>query len=116
MTKEEGNNDINNQSIIDSGANGDAGEASFPTDANLTILYITFLIIIGFLLLWIIIMVLTKENPLKILGEMNNLEAQIPPVSDYELKSHLSNETIIVPEGYVDNPTIPITSTTSLPI
>jgi len=56
--------DINQQGnfgIIDT--EGDAGD-------NIKILYITFGIIVGLLLLWIIIVVITKEDPIKILGEI----------------------------------------------
>lgn len=52
------------------------------TDSNLYILYITFAIIVGMLLIWIIIVMVTKEDPLKILNEMNNLASQMAPVSD----------------------------------
>lgn len=46
------------------------------------ILYITLAIIIGLFLLWIIIISFTKEDSIKILGEMNNLAAQIAPITD----------------------------------
>lgn len=49
---------------------------------NLKILYITFAIVIGLLLLWIIIVTVTKDDPFNILSEMKNLSKQIPPVSD----------------------------------
>lgn len=49
---------------------------------NIYILYITFAIIIGLLLLWIIIVVFTKENSIKILNDMTNLTDQIKPVND----------------------------------
>lgn len=75
-------------------------------DNNLRILYITFAIIIGLMLLWIIIVVFTKEDPLKILGEMNNLASQIPPVSDNKL-SFQSQNTPILPEGYVGDTSTP---------
>ena len=52
------------------------------TNNNLRILYITFGIILGLLLLWIIIVIITKEDPVKILSEMTNMAAQIKPVSD----------------------------------
>jgi hypothetical protein len=49
---------------------------------NLIILYITFAIIIGLLIIWIIIVVVTKEDPIKILNDMTNLATQIKAVSD----------------------------------
>lgn len=49
---------------------------------NLRILYITFAIIIGLLLVWIIIVVVTKEDPIKVLNDMTDLATQIKPVSD----------------------------------
>ena len=70
----------------------------------------------------------TKEDPLKILSEMNNLTTQILPVSDNKIftdshelqKSDLNNwpssDTIIVPEGYVSTPDISTNDITSLPI
>lgn len=51
-------------------------------DNNLQILYITFAIIVGLLLIWIVIVAVTKEDPLKILSAMNNVSAQMQPVSD----------------------------------
>ena len=60
---------------------------------DLRILYITLAIIIGILLLWIVIVVLTKEDPIKILGQMNSLTFQTPAVTDVKLNipitSHL---------------------------
>lgn len=52
------------------------------SDNNLHILYITLAIIVGLLLIWIIVVTVTKEDPLKILNEMNNLTSQMQPVSD----------------------------------
>jgi len=49
---------------------------------NLTILYITIIIIIGILLIWIIMVVVTKEDPVKVLNDMADLASQIKPVSD----------------------------------
>lgn len=49
---------------------------------NLRILYITLAIIIGILLLWIIIVIFTREDPIKILNEMTDLTKQLAPVSD----------------------------------
>lgn len=49
---------------------------------NLRILYITFAIIIGVLLLWIIIVIFTREDPVKVLSEMTSLATQIKPVTD----------------------------------
>ena len=87
MSAQDGNNSntkstANDTSITGSQVNGiqagAMGDISLSSDNNLRILYITFAIIIGLLLLWIIIVVFTKEDPLKILGEMNNLATQIP--------------------------------------
>ena len=61
---------------------------------NLRILYITFAIIIALLLLWIIIIVITRENPIKILGEMNNLSTQTPAITDTKVP-------VIVNDDYV---------------
>lgn len=41
-------------------------------DSNLTILYITFGIVLILIIIWIIIIFVTKENPVEILNEMNN--------------------------------------------
>jgi len=51
-------------------------------NSNLRILYITLAIIIGIFLLWIFITLLTKEDAIKILGEMNKLTTHTPAVSD----------------------------------
>ena len=53
-----------------------------PSGNNLRILYITVGIIIGVLILWIIIIVLTQEHPLKILTDMTNYSLQLNMVSD----------------------------------
>lgn len=71
-------------------------------DNNLRILYITLAVIIGLFLLWIVIVVFTKEDPVKILGAMNNLATQTPAVSDLPSNpTPINDDTIIVPEGYV---------------
>ena len=67
--------------------NKGVGDTLVSDDNNLRILYITFAIITGVLLLWIIITVSTSEDPLKILGEMNNLSSQIPSASDNTAQS-----------------------------
>ena len=54
---------------------------------NLRILYITLAIIVGILLLWIVIVFFTKEDPLKILAEMTDVTKQLTPVSDAFLSS-----------------------------
>ena len=73
----------NNKSPTDSYTNNQGvGDTLVSDDNNLRILYITFAIITGVLLLWIIITVTTSEDPLKVLGEMNNLSSQIPTASD----------------------------------
>jgi hypothetical protein len=59
------------------------------SDNNLRILYITFAIIVGLFLLWIIIVTITKEDPLKILNQMNDLTAQMQPVSDIPAESSI---------------------------
>jgi len=56
-----------------------------PSGNNLRILYITVGIIIGVLILWIIIIVLTQEHPLKILTDMTNYSLQLNMVSDSSL-------------------------------
>jgi len=48
----------------------------------LYILYITFIVIIGILLLWIIISTFTKTDDIKILSEIINMATHIKPVSD----------------------------------
>lgn len=73
------------------------------TNDNLRILYITFAIIIGLLLIWIIVIVFTQEDPIKILGEMNNLSSQTPAVTDSNIAPIISDETLIIPAGYVNN-------------
>lgn len=57
------------------------------TNNNLRILYITFMIIIGILLLWIIIIYFTKDDPIKILGQMNNNIFQTPAINDNQIYS-----------------------------
>jgi len=49
---------------------------------NMSILYITFFIIMAVFVIWIFITIFTKEDPVKILNEMMNLSSQIKPVSD----------------------------------
>lgn len=78
-------------------------------DDHLIILYVTFAIIIGLLLIWLIIITVTKEDPLKILNEMNNLAAQMAPASDTPtiptpFESTPSNPTPFIPSDidYVD--------------
>ena len=113
---------VNNRGVNETQSEslGSIGDTSLSIDNNLRILYITFAIIIGLLLLWIIIVVVTKEDPLKILGEMNNLATQIPPVSDNKSSSQsqlpISNDTVIVPEGYVNNSSISVNNNTPPPI
>jgi hypothetical protein len=46
------------------------------------ILYITFSAIVGLILLWIFIVVYTKDDTITILKEMTDLAAQIVPISD----------------------------------
>jgi hypothetical protein len=58
---------------------------SLSNSNSLWILYITFAIIIGILLLWIIIVVITREDPIKILNDMIDLTSQIKPVNDISL-------------------------------
>jgi hypothetical protein len=59
---------------IDTSTNGPSG---------LRILYITLIIIVGFILLWILIVFLTQEPPAKILDDMVNAVNQIQPSSDF---------------------------------
>ena len=54
---------------------------------NLRILYITFAIIIGILLVWIIIVIISREDPIKVLTDMTDLATQIQAVSDTEIIS-----------------------------
>jgi hypothetical protein len=49
---------------------------------NMRILYITLAVIVGLIILWIVIVIFTREDAIKILGEMNNAATQIAPVSD----------------------------------
>lgn len=51
-------------------------------DDNLYILYITLFIVIGFLLLWVIIIWFTKEDPIYILNAMTNIKLQSTPGTD----------------------------------
>ena len=56
-----------------------------PHNNNLRILYITFAIMIGLLLLWIVIICFTKGDvttAYNILKEMNNISLQTPTVTD----------------------------------
>jgi hypothetical protein len=57
-------------------------DISLGTNNNLNILYITFIIIIGVLILWILIVIYTREDPIKVLSEMTNLATHIKPVTD----------------------------------
>lgn len=63
-------------------------DTSLDTNTNLNILYITFMIIIGVLVLWIIIVIYTREDPIKVLSEMTNLATHINPVTDTVMLSH----------------------------
>lgn len=73
---------------------------------DIRILYITFCIIIGILFIWVIIVVFTKDDPIKILGEMNKLTSQIPPTNDIKNttpflpQNFLMQENIITPKDY----------------
>lgn len=49
---------------------------------NSKVLYITLIIIMGIIFLWIIIMMLTGEEPIKILAEINKLASQIKVATD----------------------------------
>ena len=74
-------------------------ETSFlGNNNNLRILYITLAIIIGILLLWIVIVIFTKEDPLKILNEMTDLTKQLAPVSDMFPVSSISNTSQQLPQ------------------
>lgn len=73
---------------------------------NLRILYITLAIIIGILLLWIIIVIFTKEDPIKILNEMTDLTKQLTPVSDFSGQIQTPQQ-IIQMENIVNDP-VPI--------
>ena len=73
------------------------------SDNNLRILYITFAVIIGLLLLWVIVIYITKDNPIKILTEMNNLSLQIKPIIDDKIieSEFITDQTIIsTPDQY----------------
>jgi hypothetical protein len=73
----------NPQEIDGSVLNQDKVE-SIGTSDNLRILYITIAIIVGLLLVWLIIMFFTKEDPIKVLGDMTDPTTQIKPVSDLQ--------------------------------
>ena len=73
---------------------------AYENNNDIRILYITFSIIIGLLFIWIIIVVFTKEDPIKILGEMNKLTSQIPPTNDIKNTTSFYNQndnTHIIP-------------------
>ncbi|CAH6420231.1 Hypothetical protein HVR_LOCUS1135 [uncultured virus] len=100
--REHGSNKSNESTNTDSTIIG-------ASNNNLRILYITFAIIIALLLLWILIIFLTREDSVKILDEMNNLASQTPAVTD--VKEVIENiipenivyeDSIIIPEGYVN--------------
>ena len=67
--------------------------SSLGSNDNLRILYITLGVIIGILLLWIVIVMFTREDPLKILSEMTSLAAQLKPVTDLQ-QTQLDNQDI----------------------
>jgi hypothetical protein len=74
---------------------------------NLRILYITFAIIIGLLLIWIIIVVVTKEDPIKVLNDMTDLATQIKPVSDKQILQQQQQQYGNTPPMIINN-NIPI--------
>jgi hypothetical protein len=92
-----GNSDT---SVIPPDPTQDIGILS-SNNSNLRILYITLAIIIGILLLWIIIIIFTKEDPIKILNEMTNLAIQLKPVSDILSKHPLSTDPLNNPSIHV---------------
>lgn len=51
-------------------------------NGNIKILYVTLIIMVGILLLWIIIIVMSKRNCENIISEINKLSAQIADVDD----------------------------------
>lgn len=57
------------------------GEESTDESSNLKILYITCVIIVGLLSIWIITMIFTKDD-VKILNEMLDTDAQTKPIID----------------------------------
>lgn len=57
---------------------------SIGTSDNMRILYITIAIIIGLLLLWLLIMFFTKDDPIRVLNDMIDPATQIKPVSDLQ--------------------------------
>ena len=57
--------------------------SKIDSSSDLSILYITIGVIFIFLILWIIIVIVTKEDAIKILSEMAKTTQQLTPVSDY---------------------------------
>jgi hypothetical protein len=47
-----------------------------------TIIYITVAVIVGLFILWLCIVFLTGEDPIKILNEMSNISLHITPAND----------------------------------
>lgn len=71
-------------------------EIVVPEDRNLKILYITVAVIVGFLLVWMIIVLTRGKNSPDIIAEINSAISQVPTVDD----SIVSDDVIIYAEGY----------------
>ncbi len=60
-------------------------ENSINNNNDFKILYITFAIIIGLIILWIIVVIFSRNNNINILGEMLSIDSQTTPLVDIVL-------------------------------
>lgn len=73
--------DENNNNMI-TDIEKDFLSSDLDSESGVNILYITFGIVIFMLLIWIIVLIFSNEDSVKILGEMTQTDSQIPPISD----------------------------------
>ena len=62
--------------------NFDVDDMENHQEDNSMIIYTTIAIIIGLIFIWLLIVFLTGEDPIKILHEMTNLSSQVTPEND----------------------------------